>query len=104
MRAPAASQSRPGPAWPHMAAAGAAAVWNVKHVFALCCEERSEDALLSLEGRAGHVCLPHGAEMFMPCAVCGSWAVWGGLVVTMAHSTAVTPRLPRSLHCVPQYI
>lgn len=50
-------------AWPHMAAAGAAAVWNVKHVFALCCEEWSQDALLSLGGQSGHVCLPHGAHL-----------------------------------------
>lgn len=47
---------------PHMAAAGAAAVRNVRHVFTLCCEKRSRDALLSLEGRSDHVCLPHGAH------------------------------------------
>lgn len=81
-------------AWPHMAAAGAAAVWNVKHVFTLCCEEWSQDALLSLEGRSGHVCLPHGANLrdvyalFRVLGLCLA-GVGDAPAVTMAYSTAL---------------
>ncbi len=38
----------PTAARPHMPGPGPAGVKNVKHAFTLCCEEKSQDALLSL--------------------------------------------------------
>lgn len=48
------------PSWPHMPGPRPAGVKNVKHAFTLCCEEKSLDILLSLEGQndgvTTHVC------------------------------------------------
>lgn len=64
----------PTAARPHMPGPGPAGVKNVKHAFTLCCEEKSQDALLSLGGQddgvTAHVChMAHAGDLFMSCCM-----------------------------------